>query len=193
LKEITSEKILKGIVENDREIIQYVYRKYFSSVENYVLKHRGTREDARDLFQDGIVIVYEQVKNKNLIIKSSFYTYFYSVCKYQWLKLLREKDNKYFESIDENVEFDRSISLKAKHEMDELIEKESRIKVYQKHYKNLSKECQILLKLVARGFKPDEIKETMNFKSVGYTYKKRRICKERLITLIKNDEGYKNT
>ncbi len=193
MKEIASENILKGIIENDREIIQYVYREYFESVKKFVLKHRGTREDAKDLFQDGIVIIYEQANSKNLVIKSSFYTYFYTICKYQWLKILRERDNKYFESIDNNLEFDRIYSLEVKRELDELIEKENRIKIYQKHFRNLSEECQRVLRLMAKGYKPDEIRETMNYKSVGYTYKKRRICKERLINLIKNDKNYKNT
>jgi RNA polymerase sigma factor (sigma-70 family) len=193
LKEITSENILRGIKKNDREVIQYVYREYFNSVRKFVLKHRGTNEDALDLFQDGIVIIYEQLRTRNLVINSSFYTYFYSVCKYQWLKVLREKDNKYFESIDNNLEFERFYSLEISRELDELIEKESRIKIYQRQFKKLSEECQKLLKLVANGHKPEEIKGYMNYKSIGYTYKRRRVCKERLINLIRNDIDYKNT
>ena len=59
--------------------------------------------------------------------------------------------------------------------------------------KKLSEECQKMLKLVADGHKPEEIKEYMNYKSIGYTYKRRRVCKERLIKLIRNDIDYKNT
>lgn len=193
MKKITSEKILKGIVENDRKIIQYVYHKYFNSVKIFVLKHRGTKEDALDLFQDSVVIIYEQIKNSSLVIQSSFYTYFYTVCKYQWLNALRQRGNNYFEPIDDNMEFERLYSLEVRREWDELIEKENRVKVYQKHFKNLSEECQKLIKLVAEGLKPEELREKMNYKSVGYTYKKRRICKERLMKLIKNDENFKNT
>jgi RNA polymerase sigma factor (sigma-70 family) len=193
LKQITAEHILKGIIENDRKIIRYVYDEYFNSIKHYVLKHRGTSEDAMDLFQDGIIIIYEQVSDGNLVIKSSFFNYLYTICKYQWLKTLRNRNNIYSESIDDNPEFERLYSLEFKRELDELINKESRIKIYQKHFKDLSKECQQLLRLVVKGLKPDEIKERMNYNSVGFTYKKRRICKERLIERIKKDLDYNNT
>ena len=94
MKELTTDKILKGIFENDTKVVEYVYDKYFNAIKSYVIGNGGTKEDAWDIFQDGIIIIYEQIKNKDLEIKSSFMTYFFTICKYQWLKILRDKNKK---------------------------------------------------------------------------------------------------
>jgi RNA polymerase sigma factor (sigma-70 family) len=188
LNELTSDKILKGIFENDNTVIQYVYDKYFNTIKSFVLRYGGAEEDAWDIFQDGIVVIYEQIKQENLVVKNSFLTYFYTVCKYQWLKVIRERDSKYFQSIEDSLEADR-LNLNDQYlELDEAIEKEKRIKLYQKNVAKLSKECQALLKLVAKGYKIDEITTELDYKSTGFTYKKRRLCKERLIKLINTDK-----
>ena len=79
MREIASDKILKGIFENDHSIIQYVYDKYFNTIKSFVFKYGGSKDDAWDVFQDGIVILYEQIKNDDLVIKSSFITYFFII------------------------------------------------------------------------------------------------------------------
>jgi RNA polymerase sigma factor (sigma-70 family) len=187
LKELTSEKILKGIFENDSTVIQYVYDRYFNTIKSFVHRYGGADEDAWDIFQDGIVVIYEQIKNENLIVKNSFLTYFYTICKYQWLNVIRERDSKYFQSIEDSLEADRLNLNEENLKLDEAIEKEKRIKLYQRNVAKLSKECQALLKLVAKGYNTDEITKELDYKSTGFTYKKRRICKERLIKLINTD------
>ena len=189
MKEIASDKILKGIFENDRSIIQYVYDKYFNTIKSYVFKYGGSKDDAWDVFQDGIVILYEQIKNDDLVIKSSFITYFFTVCKYQWLKIVRQNSNKYFEVIEESHEVERLNHQEHILKIDEVVEKEKRTKLYQINFLKLSVECQDLLKLVAKGFSVTELTEALNYKSAGFTYKKRRICKQRLIKLIETNNG----
>lgn len=186
---ITSERILKGIVENDHEVMQYIYDKYFESIKGFVLRHGGTKDDAWDVFQDGIIVVYEQVKNKKLTIQNTFHTYFFTICKYTWFKILRDKDKKYFEQIETSRELEQINLHDYKLEVEEIIEKEKRVKLYNSNFLKLSKECQKLLALVSQGCSVQEIAESFNYKSVGFAYKKRRICKERLIKLIKLDES----
>lgn len=188
MKELTSDIILKGIFENDSSVIQYVYDRYFNTIKSFVLRYGGVEEDAWDVFQDGIVIIYEQIKTDKLIVKSSFITYLYTICKYQWLNRIREKDNKYFESIDESNMTDKLSLNEENLKLDEAIEKEKRIKLYQRNISKLSKECQALLKLVADGLNINEITTELNYKSTGFSYKKSRICKEWLIKLINTDK-----
>jgi len=187
MREIASERILKGIIDNDHEVMQYIYKKYFESIQGFVIRHGGTRDDAADIFQDGIIIVYEQLKNKELKLKNTFHTYFYTICKYTWLKVLRDKDKRYYQQFEVSKEYDQINQQDYHTEIDELIEKEKRIKLYDANFIKLSKECQKLLKLVALGQSVQEIAESFNYKSVGFAYKKRRICKERLIRYIEED------
>ena len=187
MREIASEKILQGIVDNDHTVIQYIYKKYFESIKGFVIKHNGTKEDAWDVFQDGIIVIYEQIKNNKLALKNTFHTYFFTVCKYTWLKVLRERDKKYYEQVENSKEIEQLNLYDYKLGIDELIEKEKRVKLYNANFLKLSKECQKFLKLLAEGMSIQEIASSFNYKSVGFAYKKQRICKERLIKLIQQD------
>lgn len=188
MKNHTSENILKGISENDRVVIQYVYDKYYNGLKVFVLSHGGDEEDAKDLFQDGIVIIYEQVRQKNLVLQNQFISYFYSICKYQWMNLLRERNKMNYKFLEAEFEYEKQAWNENKLEIDEIIEKERRSKLYQLNFLKLSNECQKLLKKVTEGLNVDEITRAMNYKTKNFTYKKRRICKERLIKLIKNED-----
>jgi RNA polymerase sigma factor (sigma-70 family) len=188
LKKYTSEKILKGILENDRRIIEYVYNTYFNAIKSFVLRYGGNHEDAWDIFQDGIVIIYEQARKEDLQIENSFMTYLFTICKYQWLKALRDRNKKYFETIENNKEVEQFFHQENAARLDEIIEKEKRLKLYASNFRKLSESCQKMLKLVARGLTVEELKQELGYKSNGFTYKKRSECKERLIKLINKDK-----
>ncbi len=187
MAKFSTERILAGIVENDRIVIQYVYDKYFASIKSYVLKHSGNDNDAWDVFQDSLMVVYEQAQSGNLTLKSTFITYFYSICKYRWLKQLRDRAPNQHEEFEYKSEVELFGYNKYTVEIDEALEQEERVRLYQENFLKLSKECQELFKLLAKGLTTKEITKELNYKSTGFTYKKRRLCKEQLLRRIKEN------
>ena len=193
MAKFSTERILAGIVENDRIVIQYVYDKYFVSIKSYVLKHGGSETDAWDVFQDSLMVVYEQARSGDLILKNTFITYFYSICKYKWLKQLRDSSPNQHEEFEYKNETELYGYNSYVVQLDEALEQEERVRLYQENFLKLSKECQKLFKLLAKGLTTKEITEELNYKSTGFTYKKRRLCKEQLLKRIKenNDNSLK--
>jgi RNA polymerase sigma factor (sigma-70 family) len=57
-------------------------------VQNLVMKNSGNAEDASDLFQEVLIILYEKTRDQKLVLTSSLKTYVYSVARNQWLKKL---------------------------------------------------------------------------------------------------------
>lgn len=191
MKDISTEQILDGIINNNSFIIQYVYRKFFVMVRDYILNHGGREEDARDIFQDGIMVIYEQRKNNDLKIKSGFSTYLYAICRHKWLNTRRNSGKLiYNEMKDLNFEMEKKGLGNHFREIEELNFKEARARVYQKHFDKLSEECRKLLRMMAEGLSVKEIQLRFNYKSEGFAYKKRSICKSRLGNLIKQDKNY---
>ena len=193
VKDISTEQILEGLVNNNSFIIQYVYKKFFAIVRSYILNHGGDEEDARDIFQDGIMVIYEQRKNRNLEIKSGFGTYIYSVCRYKYLNMNRNTGKLVYTEVESiNNEMEKKGLGNQLRETEELSFKESRSRIYQKNFEKLSKECRKLLKMMAEGLSVKEIQRGFNYKSEGFAYKKRSICKSRLSELIKQDKYFNN-
>ena len=54
--------LLKGIAAEDKGSIEQLYRQYYIMVQSMVLANAGNNDDAADLFQETIIVLYE--KNK---------------------------------------------------------------------------------------------------------------------------------
>ncbi len=87
-------KIIKGIVENDNEVFLNLYEYEFPKIVRLVIKNSGTVDNARDVFQDGLVIIIENLLQKKLEITESFDGYLYSVCRNLWYRQWIENKRK---------------------------------------------------------------------------------------------------
>ncbi len=59
-----------------------------------VLGNNGNEADAKDVYQESIIILYNKVKAGDFELTSKLKTYIYSVCRRIWLKKLNQKANK---------------------------------------------------------------------------------------------------
>ena len=65
--------------------------QYFSKVEKFVLNHGGTKSEAKDLFQDALLVVYEKFSDPKFELQCTTETYLFSICKYKWKNRLTKK------------------------------------------------------------------------------------------------------
>ena len=174
----TVEAILKGLKSNDSEVLNFIYRKYFPEIRFFVIKNSGSDEDAQDVFQEAIIIIYKKLRDGVLDLTCSFKTYLYSVCRIVWLKQLEKRkikkdgfsDNQVFVDLQEGVE--------------EMAEEQERYKLYQKHF-------QTLQNLFLEKVPLKEIASRMNINSEKYLKKRKFQCKEILVKRIQNDPNFK--
>jgi RNA polymerase sigma factor (sigma-70 family) len=92
-----NEDILRGFWENDRHTIFEFYEREFSKVAWLILKNSGTLEDAKDIFQDAMVILMDKFAWSQFDLDCSLGTYIYSICKNIWKEKLRKqkKENEF--------------------------------------------------------------------------------------------------
>ncbi|HEY2650233.1 MAG TPA: sigma-70 family RNA polymerase sigma factor [Puia sp.] len=80
--------LLKGLAENDRKAIETIYRVHYSMIQTLVINNNGTSDDARDVFQEAIIVLYEKAKSGSFELHAQLKTYIYAVCRRLWLKKL---------------------------------------------------------------------------------------------------------
>jgi RNA polymerase sigma factor (sigma-70 family) len=181
----TVEAILEGLKTHDNEVLNFIYRKYFPEIRFFVIKNSGSDEDAQDVFQEAIIIIYKKLRDGVLDLTCSFKTYLYSVCRIVWLKQLEKRklkkdgfsDNQVFVDLHEGI--------------DEMAEEQERFKLYQKHFQTLHVDCQKILKMFLQKVPLREIADRMNIKSEKYLKKRKFQCKEILVKRIQNDPNFK--
>jgi RNA polymerase sigma factor (sigma-70 family) len=186
MKYITNQAIINGLLgDNESEILNYLYKKHFLEVKHYVVSNNGTDAEARDIFQDSLLLLYDKLHRQHLQLNCSPGTYLYSVARNMWYRELRRRRVR--NEMDE-------IPLDLADTTDEysvLAEEAERLCVFRKHYEQLGDDCKQLLQLIMDGNSLEEITHIMNYSSVQYTKNRRTKCKDRLWKSLQNDPHYK--
>ena len=82
---------LDGVARGDANSLERLYRDYFPMILNMVLQHNGTEDEAKDVFQEAVIVLYDKVKQSDFELTSQLKTYLYSICRRLWLKQLGSK------------------------------------------------------------------------------------------------------
>lgn len=184
----SDEQILKGILRHDNLILQYIYKQYYYNINYFIRKNQGSEDDASDIFQEAIIIIYRKIKENDLVFeKSSFKSYLFSVCRFLWLKQL-EKRRIEKEKLNDSLPYQEDL---YDDNLNELVEKNERYGLYQKHFSTLSSDCQKLMQLFFEKVPLKEIAKVMGYKSEKYAKKRKFKCKELLVNRIKQDAEFK--
>ncbi len=87
--EIDELALLEGLRKNDKQSIERLYELNYPVIQSFILNNNGSADDARDVFQEAIVVLYEKVSAGNFELQSKILTYIYSVSRRIWLKKLQ--------------------------------------------------------------------------------------------------------
>lgn len=85
-----NETIIQGIRSGDQLVFNRLYEYEFPGVVKLVLDNSGNIDSAKDIFQHGITILWEQARFNSLDLTCSISTYLYSICRILWLEQLRK-------------------------------------------------------------------------------------------------------
>jgi RNA polymerase sigma factor (sigma-70 family) len=131
--------LLNGLAQQDPRSVDRIYRENFPSILHMVTQNNGSADDAADLFQEAMVVLYEKSTQADFQLSSSIRTYLYAVCRRMWLKRLK-KDQK-------NLSFEDGIFDQPSLD-DDLAERqqsEQRFQIMEKAMSNLGEPCRSLL------------------------------------------------
>ncbi|MBL7699711.1 MAG: sigma-70 family RNA polymerase sigma factor [Chitinophagaceae bacterium] len=59
-------------------------------VQSLIINNNGSSEDARDIFQEAMIVLYERSRTPEFELQCQLKTYLYSVCRRLWLKRLAQ-------------------------------------------------------------------------------------------------------
>ena len=88
--ELNEQALLKGLAQNDSKAVEALYKSHFSMIQHFVTNNNGSFDDARDIFQEAMITLYEKVQMGNFTLTCQIKTYLFSICKNLWLKRLQQ-------------------------------------------------------------------------------------------------------
>jgi len=137
--ETNEQKLLEGLAHNDRKAIEAIYKQHFNMVQSLILNNNGFPDDARDIFQEAMIVLYEKARSGSFELNSQLKTYLYSVCRRLWLKRLNQQQrfSPEVDNLEETVPVEEDVERHEQRNKDFL--------VMEKSLKNLGEPCKSLL------------------------------------------------
>ena len=89
-EEHNEEALLRGFARNERKAVEAIYKNSFNMVQSLIINNNGSAEDAKDIFQEAMIVLYEKVRAGNFELQCQIKTYIYSVSRRLWLKRLQQ-------------------------------------------------------------------------------------------------------
>ncbi len=88
--DIKDQDLLKGLALNDKKAVETIYRDNYNMVQSLVVNNNGTVQEAKDVFQEGMIVLFEKARSGSFELNCQLKTYVYSVCRRIWLKRLQQ-------------------------------------------------------------------------------------------------------
>src|SRR3546814_138473 len=85
------QRYIDGLLKNDDKIIAAIYRNFAGKINHWICANSGTSDDAADIFQESIISIYRQAKDKKLMLTCPFEPFFLMVCKRKWWNELKKR------------------------------------------------------------------------------------------------------
>lgn len=82
--------LLQGLARNDKKAVETIYKENYSTVQSLVINNNGSADDAKDVFQEAMIILYEKARSGTFELNCLIKTYVYSVARRLWLKKLQQ-------------------------------------------------------------------------------------------------------
>ena len=88
---LTDHELLMGLADGSDDALSQLYRRYFPMVLRFVTSNSGSEDEAKDIYQEALIVLYEKVRSGSFELQCQLKTYVYSVSRRLWLKQLTHK------------------------------------------------------------------------------------------------------
>ena len=137
--ELNEQALLKGLAQNDSRAVEALYKSHFSMIQHFVTNNNGSFDDARDIFQEAMITLYEKVQLDNFALTCQIKTYLFSICKNLWLKRLQQM-GKYSAPLSAQEE-----TISVEEDLDRFEKKDAAFAIMDRALNSLGEPCKSLL------------------------------------------------
>ena len=178
---------LEGLANNDSVIIQSIYKKFVPKVVSYIRNNSGDEDQAQDVIQEVMILLFNQAKANKLQLTCPFDAYFFLLCKRKWLNELKKVANKGV-TIDDDVTSTNEPTEELLAQTEVFEEKQQ---LFDLMFQKLGDKCQELLKLSFTLKSMEEVAEKLQV-TYGYARKKKSLCTGQLTQWIQEHSRFKS-
>ena len=170
---MTEQELFARICKGDEQALEIVYQKNYRMMVRLVTSNNGTEEEARDVYQEAVVVFWQKAIKGDLVLTSKMSTYIYSICLNLWRKELERKKRYTSEEKDSAQVIEHDKAEKAR--------------IIRECIERLDETCRnVLTYYYFDGMSMKDIAEKVGFANTDTAKTKKYKCKKKLDELIKS-------
>jgi RNA polymerase sigma factor (sigma-70 family) len=183
MKEFSDKEIIECLKNRQSYVVSYLSDRYLPMIRLMVTHMGGTSEDAKDVFQDGLIVMLEKIDTNQFVLTCKFKTFLYSVCENIWKRALEKRRSaaNYFH---------RRIDTASDQDFSEAYDNQLYEKMFYETFETLDPVGKEILKLYWQECSPMDIAEKLGY-TYGYVRKKKSESQAELMKRIINHPDYK--
>ena len=184
VKEYSDNEIIECLRSRKSYVVRWLSDRYMPMIRLMVYQMGGSLEDAKDIFQDGLMIMLEKIDDKDYVLTCKFKTYLYCVCENLWKSVLAKRQaatnylQRRVETGDNNEDFTEIQDNKLYED------------IFYEVFETLDPVHKKILKLYWQEMSPKEIAEKLGY-TYGYVRKKKCEGQNEFISKVKMHPEYK--
>ncbi len=166
-------EIFRKICAGDESALEVLYKKYYRMMTRLVISNNGTEEEAKDIYQDALIVFWQKATSGKLVLTSKISTYLYSICLNLWRKELERK---------------KKLSNEEKDSVEYIdVDQEERRQIINDCISQLGDTCRrVLTYYYFDGMSMQDIAKKLEFANTNTAKTKKYKCKKKLDELVKS-------
>jgi RNA polymerase sigma factor (sigma-70 family) len=182
VKEYTDNEIIECLRNRQSYVVHWLSDRYMPMIRMMVYQKGGTAEDARDIFQDGLIIMLEKLDDNKFKLTCKFKTFLYCVCEHLWKTILEKRQSA------ANY-LNRRSEPESEKDFTDMIDYQMYEQIIQDVFKTLDPISKKILTFYWQEKSLQEIADQLGY-TYGYVRKKKCEAQGELTEKVKRHPGY---
>lgn len=168
-------RVLDLIRKGNEEALVILFEENRRPIYSYVTRNSGTADDAEDMLQESLVILWERVRSGRFEYAAKLSTFIFATVKNLWSRRLAKQRREYPTELDPEIHSDANPSA-----LDAIIDAEN-VELVTKALARIGEQCRKLLTLYYwEELSMEEIAASLGFANAATAKAKKYQCKEAL-------------
>ena len=142
LSTYTDQSLYRGLLNNEADVFEHIYIENFPAVRQQVQRYGGSEDDAKDIFQEGMIALWNNIRSGAYQLREGvkMSTYLVQICKLRWMDKMKKASHRYEVKQEDYVEPEAEADV-----LINWIDQEEQ-QQFQQQFAQLGERCQDLLK-----------------------------------------------
>jgi RNA polymerase sigma factor (sigma-70 family) len=175
---------IEALRRNDPHMIRDIYRQHAGAVQRWVQSRGGSVEEARDIFQDALIALFEKAQQVDFVLTCPLGALLHVICSRKYIDRLRQKNKDAGVRNEEERRYTETYDSDALTLAEEAMAAQEKQLVLADAFAQLSDLCRRLLTLLSNGVTPKDAAAALEMNGVDTLYRRKNACTERWRELV---------